>query len=61
MKKVYVSNDKKPILGDIAGIKNIERHKTGLLITFNNDDRAYRVAQILMNSGYETVKIIEGV
>ena len=57
-KKVYVSNDKKPIRGDISGIKGIERTMDGLILKFDNEDRAYRVAQILMNSGYETVKIL---
>lgn len=58
MRKVYVSNDKKPIRGDISGIKGIERTTDGLILKFDNEDRAYRVAQILMNSGYETVKIL---
>lgn len=58
MRKVYVSNDKKPIAGDISGIKKIERTTDGLILHFDNEDRAYRVAQILMNSGYETVKIL---
>lgn len=60
MKKVYVSNDKKPILGMIQGVKKTELHKGGIILTFNNDDNAYRAAQVLMNSGYETVKILEG-
>ena len=60
MKKVYVSNDKKPILGAIRGIKKAEPHKGGVVLVFNNDDNAYRAAQVLMNSGYETVKILEG-
>lgn len=60
MKKVYVSNDKKPILGVVRGIKRTEQHKDGVVLIFNNDDNAYRAAQVLMNSGYETVKILEG-
>lgn len=58
MKKVYVSNDKKPIRGDISGIKGIERTSDGLILRFDSEDRAYRVAQILMTSGYETVRVL---
>lgn len=58
MKTLYVSNDNKPILGDIHGIKSIEKTMNGLILHFSDDDRAYRVAQILMNSGYETVRVL---
>ena len=56
--KIYVSNDNKPIRGDIKGIKDIEKTPNGMILTFNDRDRAYRVAQVLMNSGYETVKVL---
>ena len=55
---VYISNDNKPIRGDIKGIKDIEKTPNGMILTFNDRDRAYRVAQVLMNSGYETVKVL---
>ena len=60
MKKIYVSNDLKPIRGEIRGIKGIKKMSDGFLMTFKDDDRAYRTAQVLINSGYETVKILEG-
>ena len=56
--KVYVSNDDKVINGMIVGIKKIEKTSDGKILTFNDYDNAYRAAQILMNSGYETVKIL---
>ena len=56
--KVYVSNDSKPIKGDVHGIKDIEKTPNGMLLSFDDKDRAYRVAQILMNSGYETVRVL---
>lgn len=56
--KVYVSNDNKPIRGDIHGVRDIEKTPNGMILTFSNRDNAYRVAQILMNSGYETVKVL---
>jgi len=59
MKKVYVSDDRKEIRGNIKGIKKAERFKSGILFTFNNDDNAYHAAQVFMNSGYETVRIME--
>lgn len=58
MKKIYVSDDKKPIQGDLSGIKKIERTSSGMVLNFRTEDEAYRAAQILMNSGYETVKIL---
>jgi len=58
MKKIYVSDDKKPIRGDLSGIKKIERTSSGMVLHFSDCDKAYRAAQILMNSGYETVKIL---
>ena len=59
MKKVYVSDDRKEIRGNIKGIKKAVRFQDGILFTFNNDDNAYHAAQVLMNSGYETVRIME--
>jgi len=56
--KVYVSNNDKVINGMIVGIKKIEKTSDGKILTFNDYDNAYRAAQILMNSGYETVKIL---
>lgn len=58
MKTVYISNDNKPIEGNIQGIKSIDETKSGLLLRFDDEDKAYRVAQIFMNSGYETVKVL---
>lgn len=58
MKKVYVSNDDKPILGDIKGVKKIEAAPGGMILSFADYDRAYRAAQTLMNSGYTTVQIL---
>lgn len=58
MKKVYVSDDRKPIRGSLSGIKKIERTSSGMVLDFRTEDEAYRAAQILMNSGYETVKIL---
>lgn len=56
--KVYVSRDKKPIKGELRGIKGIEETTDGLIIDFHDEDSAYRAAQVLMNSGYETVRIL---
>jgi len=56
--KVYVSNDNKIINGMIVGIKKIEKTSDGKILTFNDYDKAYRAARILMNSGYETVQIL---
>ncbi len=56
--KVYVSDDKKEIRGNIHGIKRIDRTESGFILTFSNYDGAYRAAQVLMNSGYETVKVL---
>jgi len=56
--KVYVSRDKKPIKGELRGIKGIEQTTDGLIIEFHDNDSAYRAAQTLMNSGYETVRIL---
>lgn len=61
MKSVYVSDDKKVIRGNISpfsGIRSIERKESGMVLKFRDDDSAYRVAQLLINSGYETVRIL---
>lgn len=56
--KVYVSDDKKKLVGSIIGIKKIERQQGGFLLAFSNYDSAYRAAKVFMNSGFETVRII---
>lgn len=63
MKRIYVSNTDKPVRfgnpQDFIGVE-VEKHKGGFVLTVEDDDRAYRIAQALMNSGYETVQIIGG-
>lgn len=56
--KIYVSNDNKPIRGNLFGIRDVERTPNGMILTFKDRDTAYRVAQIFMNSGYETVQVL---
>lgn len=58
MVKVFVSDDKKQLQGDIRGMRKIERREGGFLITFGNYDSAYKAAKVFMNSGYETVQIL---
>lgn len=58
MKKVYISNDNVPIRGNLSGIKKIERTSSGMILSFKDYDKAYRAAQILINSGYITVHIL---
>ena len=60
MKKLYVSNDLKPINGAITGIKHIEKRSDGFIITFHSEDYMHKAAKVLMNSGYETVQKIGG-
>lgn len=58
MVKVFVSDDKKQLQGDIRGMRKIERREGGFLITFGNYDSAYKAAKVFMNSGFETVQIL---
>lgn len=58
MVKVFVSDDKKQLQGDIKGMRKIERREGGFLITFGNYDSAYKAAKVFMNSGFETVQIL---
>lgn len=61
MKKVFVSNDDKPFRGqhpeDFIGV-DIEKHEGGFILTVGDNDKAYRIAQALMEDGHETVRII---
>ena len=56
--KVYVSDEKKTVNGPINGIRKIEKKQGGFILSFSDYDHAYRAAQTLMNSGYETVRIL---
>ena len=58
MVKVFISDDKKPLSGDIKAIRKIERREGGFLLSFGNYDSAYKAAKVFMNSGYETVQIL---
>lgn len=58
MKKVYISNDNKPIRGEINRVKKIEGTPGGMILSFADYDSAYRAAQIFMNSGYITVRML---
>lgn len=58
MVKVFVSDDKKPLQGEIKAIRKIERREGGFLLSFGNYDSAYKAAKVFMNSGFETVQIL---
>lgn len=45
MVKVFVSDDKKQLQGEIKGMRKIERREGGFLITFGNYDSAYKAAK----------------
>ena len=57
--KVFISDDNKTINGSIVGIKKIEKTTSGKILIFNDYNKAYHAAQVLINSGYETVRILE--
>lgn len=58
MVKVFVSDDKKQLQGEIKAIRKIERREGGFLLSFGNYDSAYKAAKVFMNSGFETVQIL---
>lgn len=55
---VYVGDEKKRINGEIHGIKKMHRMKNGFIFEFDSPSKACRSAQVLLESGYETVRVI---
>lgn len=57
-KTLYVSKENKRIIGSIHGIKGAHRMLNGYLFTFGTKEQAVRSAQVLIESGYENVRVI---
>ncbi len=57
-KTLYVSNDKKRIIGNIHGIKGSHKMLNGYLFMFGTKEQAIRSAQVFIESGYENVRVI---
>lgn len=55
---VYVGAEDKRIRGNIHGIKKMHRMKNGYIFEFDTVRRACAFAQVLYESGYETVQVI---
>lgn len=55
---IYVSKEDKRIIGSIHGIIGAHRMLNGYLFTFGSKEQAVRSAQVLIESGYENVRVI---
>lgn len=55
---VYISDDDKKIIGAMNGIKKVHKLKNGFIFEFDTPIRACKSAQVLIESGYETVRVI---
>lgn len=55
---VYVGAEDKRIRGKIHGIKKMYRMKNGFIFEFDTARRACESAQVFLESGYETVRVI---
>jgi hypothetical protein len=57
-KTLYVGAENKRITGSIHGIIKAHRMLNGYLFTFGTKEQAVRSAQVLIESGYENVRVI---
>ena len=55
---IYVSKENKRITGSIHGIIGAHRMLNGYLFTFGTIEQAVRSAQVLIESGYENVRVV---